>query len=389
MRILMLDNEFPPLGGGMGTVNEALLKCYTRLPQIQIDLITSALGGCREVEFFADNIRIVKLPVWNKNIHHSTIREMMLYALQALQQSLLFHKACAYDYCLAWSTVPAGAVALAVHRLTSLPYSVWVSGPDIPGFEQRYRYIYPFLAPLVRRVWRNAAHVIAKCAGEIQMIKSIDRGVEVRFIPNGVDLQLFQPGPGIPDHGPLHVICVARLIERKGQRHLIEAVKQLADHGVDVQLSFIGTGDSQKTYEDQVCRLGIQDRVRFVGYVSREEIGSHYKRGHVFALASYNEGMSLAVLEAMAAGLPVVVTRTGGTAELVENGVNGFIFDWADVKTLVTQLRQLANDRALARRMGAASRARALNYSWENIAGLFLDIFHKSEIASTAAVQKI
>ena len=80
----------------------------------------------------------------------------------------------------------------------------------------------------------------------------------VRFIPNGVDLAVFQPGPAIRDDGPLHVLCVARLIERKGQDHLIEAIKQLTDSGIDVVLSLIGTGDSQTDYEDQARRLGIE-----------------------------------------------------------------------------------------------------------------------------------
>jgi len=375
MRVLMLDNEFPPLGGGMGTVNRALLECYARRPELEIDLITSALGGRQEVEQFAGHIRIIKVPVWNRNIHHSTSRELLMYAVQALSQSIKHHRARPYDFCFAWSTVPAGGVALALYRLVTLPYAVWVSGPDIPGFERRYRVVYPFLSPIIRRVWRKANYVVAKCAGEIEMIHALDSTVDVRFIPNGVDLAVFQPGPAIPDHGPLHVICVARLIERKGQGHLIEAIKRLTDSGINVVLSLIGTGDSQRDYEDQARRLGIEDRVRFVGYVPREEINKHYSAAHVFALPSYNEGMSLAALEAMAAGLPLVVTRTGGTQELVEEGVNGYSFQWADVETLTNYLRILTKDRALARRMGAASHARSATFAWGTIADRFLEMF--------------
>src|SRR5215468_10197276 len=377
MRVLMLDNEFPPLGGGMGTVNHALLERYARTPELEIDLITSALGRRQEVEHFAERIRIIKVPVWNRNIHHSTCRELILYSAQALPQSLKRHRVRPYDFCLAWSTVPAGAVALALHRLVTLPYIVWVSGPDIPGFERRYRVVYPFLSPIIRRVWQKAKYVVAKCAGEIEMIHALDSGVNVRFIPNGVDLAVFQPGAGIPDDGPLHVVCVARLIERKGQGHLIEAIKRLTDSGVDVVLSLIGTGDLQRNYEDQARKLDIQDRVRFVGYVPREEINAYYNSAGVFALPSYNEGMSLAALEAMAAGLPLVVTRTGGTAELVEEGVNGYSFNWADIDTLTNYLHMFAKDRALARRMGAASHARARSYSWDVIAARFLALFHE------------
>jgi phosphatidyl-myo-inositol dimannoside synthase len=375
MRILMLDNEFPPLGGGMGTANRALLERYASNRELEIDLITSALGGKWQSEQFADRITIIKVPVWNQNIHHSTSRELLTYAMQALSQSIKRHRARPYDFCFAWSSVPAGGVALALHGLVSLPYAVWVSGPDIPGFERRYRFIYPLLSPVLRSIWRNATHVVAKCTSEIEMIRAVENKTNIRFIPNGVDLSSFRPGLAIPDNGPLHVICVARLIERKGQNHLIKAVKRLTDSGVDVILTLIGTGDKQREYEDQARRFGVSDRVRFVGYVPREEINASYNSAHVFALPSYNEGMSLAALEAMAAGLPLVVTRTGGTAELVEERVNGYSFNWADIDALTSYLHMFAQDRALARRMAAASHARAVSFSWEAIAERFLEMF--------------
>jgi phosphatidyl-myo-inositol dimannoside synthase len=389
MRILMLDNEFPPLGGGMGTVNRSLLERYASNRELEIDLITSALGARWERNQFADRITIIKVPVWNRNIHHSTSRELLMYAVQAFSQSIKRHRARPYDLCFAWSTVPAGGVALALYRLVTLPYAVWVSGPDIPGFERRYRILYPFLSPIIRRVWRNANYVVAKCAGEIEMIHALDNSVNVKFIPNGVDLAVFQPGPAIPDDGPLHVLCVARLIERKGQGHLIEAIKRLTDSGINVVLSLVGTGDSQQDYEDQARRLGIEDRVRFFGYVPREKINTYYNSAHVFALPSYSEGMSLAALEAMAAGLPLVVTRTGGTAELVGEGVNGYSFNWADIDALTNYLRMFAKDRTLAMRMGASSRARAAFFGWDVIADRFLQLFSQITAGSSSRAPRL
>jgi len=371
----MLDNEFPPLGGGMGTANEALLRRFAGLPDMQIDLVTAALGNRLESEQFAQNIRIFKVPIWNSNIHHSTNRELLTYAAQALPLALRLHRRQQYDFCFAWSAVPAGAVARAVHWRTALPYMVWASGPDIPGFEQRYRSIYPLLLPLLRSIWRHATPLIAKCAQEIDMIQAADARANVTYVPNGVDLTTFQPGAPIPEAGPLQIICVARLIERKGQHHLIEAVKRLADQGIDVMLSLVGTGDSLDSYELLARELGVSDQVRFVGYVPREAITEHFSAAHVFALPSYNEGMAIAALEAMASGLPVVLTRTGGTDELVEEGVNGLTFDWADVDALTMHLRRLATDRALARQMGIASRERAMQFSWDAIAEVYLNLF--------------
>lgn len=377
MRILMLDNELPPLGGGMGTANLALLCNFANRPDLEIDVITSALDGRKEFEQFSEHIRIFKVPVWNKNIHHSSNRELILYALQAFWLGFKLQRKQPYDFCFAWSAVPAGGAALLLKKILKLPYMVWVSGPDIPGFEQRYTNLYKLLLPVLRAVWRNARPVIAKCRQEVDMIHLSAKGLPIEIIPNGVDLSGFQPGPPIPENGPLQVFCAARLIERKGQHHLIRAIKQLSDQGVDVVASLAGTGDSLQAYQKLAKDLKVTERIRFLGYVPREEIPCHYAAAHVFALPSYNEGMALAALEAMGSGLPLVLTRTGGTDDLVEEGVNGFTFEWGDVATLAAHLRRLAQDRPLVRQMSMDSRQRAVRFSWEVITERYLSLFEK------------
>ncbi|HZQ05896.1 MAG TPA: glycosyltransferase family 4 protein [Anaerolineae bacterium] len=374
MRILMVNNEFPPLGGGTGTVNRALLQRWTSAPNLEIDLITSALGRDYQREQFAPSIRLHFVPVNNQNLHHSSNRELTAFALRALPYALRLHRTRPYDFVFAWSAVPAGAVALALKQITGLNYLVRVCGPDIPGFEQRYGMLYPLLTPLIRATWRFAAHVIAKCDDEAAMIHRVDAKTCVSIVANGVDTDAFTPAV-IPDDGALRVLCVARLIERKGQHHLIESLKRLTDSGVNVTLELVGTGDAQAANEAQARVFGIADRVQFAGYVPREEIAKWYANAHVFVLPSYNEGMSVATLEAMAAGLPIVVTRTGGTKELVQEGVNGLTFQWSDVDTLTAHLKFLALHRPRAREMGNASRRRARQFSWDAAAARYLEMF--------------
>jgi phosphatidylinositol alpha-1,6-mannosyltransferase len=374
MRILMLNNEFPPLGGGTGTVNRALLQQFAQVPDLEIDLVTSALGRQREQERVAERIRILKVPVNSQNIHHSSNRELLTYAARTLPVALRLYRVRPYDLCFAWSAVPAGGVALALRRLTGMRYLVRVCGPDIPGFERRYGLLYPILSPAIRAIWRGAAAVVAKCAGEADMIHAVDRGVAVSLVANGVDLTAFHSA-GLSTDGPLRLICVARLIERKGQQHLIEAVRRLIAEGVAVTLDLVGTGDAHSALQSQAVAADIAEHVNFIGYVPREKIAARYAGAHVFVLPSYNEGMSVATLEALAAGLPVVVTRTGGAAELVAEDVNGLTFDWADVATLTAHLHRLALDRPLIRRMGMASRARAELFSWESAAERYLKMF--------------
>ena len=183
MRILMLNNEFPPLGGGTGTVNQAMLQQFDRFGGCEIDLITSALGNVYEKEAFSERIRVYKVPVRNRNIHHSSNRELIEYAARSLCLALKLQRKNPYDLCFAWSAVPAGAVALALKRLRGLRYIVRVCGPDIPGFERRYQMIHSVIAPLIRRVWRGAEQVIAKSHGEIDLIRAADHRVNALLVP--------------------------------------------------------------------------------------------------------------------------------------------------------------------------------------------------------------
>ncbi len=373
MRILMLNNEFPPLGGGTGTVNRAILLRLSGVESLEIDLVTSATDKKASEERIAPNIRILKVPVNPRLLHHATNRELITYAVYGFPLALRLHREKAYDACLAWSAVPAGAMALLLLRSQGLHYAVRVCGPDIPGFERRYAPLYPLLKPLIGAVFRHAEVVIAKCALEAAMIRAVEPAASITLIPNGVDLETFQQAD-ISSEPPFRVLCVGRLIERKGQHHLIRAVYEAVRRGIDVTLELVGTGDALGRYKALVHKLGLEERVRFSGYVPREEIAARYAAAHVFVLPSYNEGMSVATLEAMAAGLPVVVTRTGGVEELVEEGINGLTFTWGDVATLADHLIRLATDRDLARRMGKASRARAALFSWDRAAGRFKQV---------------
>jgi phosphatidyl-myo-inositol dimannoside synthase len=377
MRLLMLNNEFPPLGGGTGTVNHAMLQHFARVAGLKIDLITSALGKSSGKESFSSQIELYKVPVRNNNVHHSSNRELIEYSIRGLRLALKLQRKKSYDLCFAWSAVPAGGIALALRRLTGLRYIVRVCGPDIPGFERRYQTIHFLIAPLTRQIWRGAERLIAKSEREIELIHLADPHVSCSLIPNGVDVKAFKPVHRGSDDGPLKILCVGRLIERKGQHHLIDAVRRVTDEGVDVTLDLVGTGDAQAANQSQVARLGLSDRVRFLGYIPREHIASHYAAADVFVLPSYNEGMSVALLEAMASGLAVVVTPTGGTPELVEPEITGLIFDWGDVDSLTTHLRRLAQDRSLVRRMGEASCKRAGNFSWDQAALRYIDLLKR------------
>jgi glycosyltransferase involved in cell wall biosynthesis len=109
-----------------------------------------------------------------------------------------------------------------------------------------------------------------------------------------------------------------------------------------------------------------------------------YRQADIFVLPSQNEGMSIALLEAMASGLPVVVTDTGGTAELVREGVNGHVVSWADVPTLAGVLARLVHDREIRLRMGRESRRIAKRFSWSAVTREYVELCQRIVAESRA-----
>jgi glycosyltransferase involved in cell wall biosynthesis len=158
------------------------------------------------------------------------------------------------------------------------------------------------------------------------------------------------------------VLTVARLDEQKGHQYLLEA----ATHLPEAQFVFAGDGPLRSTLEVQTRSLGLDERVTFLGY--RTDIADLLAACDVFVLPSLYEGLPLSVLEAMAAGKPVVATRVGGTAEAVLDGESGLLVPPADPIALTAAIRSVVNDHALAQRLASVAQQRVeQEFSTENM----------------------
>jgi len=379
MRILMLDNEFPPLGGGTGIVNQHLLEGIAEIGGMRVDLVTSSqTKGRYEHEVLHPGIELYKVPVDNKNIHHSSNHELILYAVRGFLKSRELLKKHAYDLCFAFATFPAGVMALLLRYTNGLPYIVSLQGPDVPGFEARYNYMYPFLRPVARVVWKRAEAVTAISEQMRQLASQTCSDLLMDIIYNGVDTRRIQPrcwdNAFLPSE-PVTIICVARLIERKGQHHLLEAGAILKQRGWDdFRIVFAGTGDAESALKDQCRGLGLDGVAAFKGFVPWDDVIALYEKAHIFVLPSFNEGMSIALLEAMASGLPVIVTDTGGTRELV-NEENGMVVPWADPEALANALALLLESPDRMCKMGRKSRETAVRFDWRQFTQRHVNLF--------------
>lgn len=141
-----------------------------------------------------------------------------------------------------------------------------------------------------------------------------------------------------------------RLTAIKRPLDLVRALRGILDRGVDATLVLVGDGEDRRPAEGLAAELGVAERCRFVGYQQRMD--EWYASFDAFCLPSANEGTPVAAIEALAAGVPVVATRVGGTPAVVDEGESGFLVDVGDVDAISDRLAQLAGDPDLRRRMG-------------------------------------
>ena len=219
--------------------------------------------------------------------------------------------------------------------------------------------------PLLRAI-EPVDRLIALCHAQRRTYERI--GVPTaRFstVANGIRPRGTGPGRaaaraalGLDPRQPI-VLTVGRLAVQKGHRYLIEAVPELASRFPDVAVVIIGKGPLDERLRGQAAGLGVADRVRLAGF--RPDARMLLDAADVFVLPSRQEGMPLAAIEAMEAGLPVVATRVIGTAEVVVDGETGILVPPEDPPALAAAIGRLLDDPARSARFGKAGRRRYLD----------------------------
>jgi len=249
---------------------------------------------------------------------------------------------------------------------------VSLRGSDVPGFNQRFSFQYIFLKPIIRRVWRNAKAVIANSDGLKKLAQKTYPNCPMYIIYNGIDIEQFKPARN--DKDKLRILCVSRLIERKGIDYLLRSIPPIKERfGNMFEVWIVGEGNLEQQLKGLTRQLEIADVVSFKGYIEHGRLPDIYSSSDIFVLPSLSEGMSNTVLEAMACGLPIVTTDTGGTKELVK--VNGIIIPTRDAKRIANAVNKLIEEPSLREKMGMKSRELATELSWRTVAERYLEIF--------------
>lgn len=374
MNILMLNSEYPPLGGGQGNANKQLFDVFNRQQNMDltVDMIAASTSASYKESYKRGQIYFLDIGKKNQNLHFQTFGDLASFTVKSFFKSVSLLRSHKYHLVVAWAGVPSGFVAFLLNIFFHVPFIVLLRGADVPFWDPRWKLLDRFiLCRLSPYIWKKACRVYANSAGLKALAHKVWPDGTVGILYNGVDTEIFKPPQQSNARKSPVILSVGRLIPRKGFHDLIEALHELTYH--DFELWIVGDGPERDRLTALAFDYGLTERVKFWGIQSQEQLASLYKQSDIYCLPSLNEGMSNTILEAMACGLPIVTTEVSGSSELVKD--NGFLVRPGDKKALGKRLSQLLANDELRRSMGRLSRKRAETFSWENAAEQFYRAF--------------
>lgn len=373
MRILLLNYEYPPLGGGTGQAMRYLLKEFAKNKEVRIDVVASSPAEFR-MEIFAENITLHLLDIGKKhgNLQHQSLMNILRYTWKSYFYCKKLLHGNRFDLCHAFFGIPCGYIAM---RL-GVPYIVSLRGSDVPFHNKRFWLLDRFfLRWLSKKIWRKARAVIAvsRYLETRAKISSPHQGFSV--IPNGVDTEEFTSSAQ-RNPGEFHILFAGRLSKIKGLHYLAEALIILRRDVKDVHLHLVGDGPLKVPLMHFMKREGLQDVLHLHGMMPHARMQDFYHRADVFVLPSLHEGMPNAILEAMACGLPIITTKTGA-AELLDG--NGLVVEKNSSLAIATALVEIARNQSLKEKMGKRSRELAEQMRWDHISKQYLRLYSGNE----------
>lgn len=264
--------------------------------------------------------------------------------------------------------------AVLAKKILNIPYIVSGRGSDV--------YVsWPFKEMISKLGLRNATISMALTENmKKEMQKIYDSQIEV--IPNGIDTKRFNLNKyesreklGL-NHNQKIVLFVGRLERVKGVKYLIKAINNLSRE--DLKLIIVGDGRESHSLKLLVKKMDLTEKIMFMGKIPNEKIPEYMVAADVFVLPSLSEGFPVVLLEAMAAGIPIISTKIRGLTEIVENNANGFLVNPKNPEEIADKINIILTNENLAKKISKTNKQRSMFYDWKNIVGTLEKLYNST-----------
>jgi len=342
VRILVLNYEHPPLGGGGGRLAAKVASGLVRRGH-QVRILTAGMPHL-PLESVEEGIEVRRLRAFRRREDTCSVPEMAAWVMRAIPAAITEVQRWKPDVIHAHFAVPTGAVALVAHKVTGVPYVLTAHLGDVPGGvpEQTgnlFRWVKPFTVP----IWKAAAATTAVSSFVAGLARHA-YGVTSKVILNGITLP---PTPDLVANPEPGILFVGRMSVQKNPLEAVRALALLKD--LPWRCVMIGDGPLARETRDEVERLGLGGRIEFRGWATSDEVTAAMRQADILVIPSLSEGLPMVAVEALAQGLAIVGSRIGGLADVAfEDGEerNARLYDLAEgTSGLASALRPFLEDK--------------------------------------------
>ena len=378
MRILLVNYEYPPVGGGAATATQAIARSLVKAGH-QAVVLTSRYKEL-PAKSGEEEITVYRVASLRRKLDQSGIFEMTSFLATGLICVPGIIDREQIEAVIVFFSLPCGPIGFLGHWTRGVPYVVSLRGGEVPGAESSLNLLHRILRPVRRAVLKNSVAIVANSEGLKKMAEAADP-YPVRVIPNGVDTDFFAPAESRPEMSVLRILFVGRFQKQKNLPLLLQQAAQLPAGTAELHL--VGDGPDREQLQQLAAELGIASTITWHGWLPRPDLRAVYQSSDCLVNLSLYEGLPNVVMEAMASGLPVVASNVPGNDALVREDETGFLFELNSPGALADALSRL-RDRDTRLRMGNAARARALEFSsWDDVALRYVELFARGKAGRT------
>jgi len=370
INLLILNYEFPPLGGGASPVSYELTDELSKTGLYDIDVVTMGYNDLAKYEEINDNFRIHRVWCFRRKKEICEPFEQLSYLISGYFQCRKLFKKKKFDICHTHFIIPTGVLALWLKMWHKLPYVITAHGSDVLGYNPRFKKLYP----LLKYPWRKVIDLSSVTTSPTLFLKGkiLDcykrNKDKIRVIPNGIKKDKF-----IAQEKKKYFLLVSRLTSNKGVQDVIEAAAKIDLKEYSIKI--VGDGPILQDLQQMVTELHLQEKVEFLGWIDNksEKMKEMYGHASIFILASYFENMNVTLMEAMQAKCAIISTNIGGNMELLGN--NGLFFSPGNIDNLADTMQKIINNYDLVLEYGQKAQIRInSNFLWSNIINSYMDI---------------
>lgn len=366
MNVLMLNHEFPPVGGGAAPVTLELCKHLVQEGHA-VDVVTMHYGNLPRFEEI-EGVGIYRTPAIRRRPDICHTYELATYMPGAVVKILLLARKKKYDIIHCHFIVPGGPLAWTVSKLTGIPFLITCHGTDVPGHNpDRFGLVHKLIFPAWRFLVRRSPLLVTPSQSLKKLILQNSSGAKVQVIPNGINAQQFSP----VEKNDSILMC-SRIFQFKGFQYALQAIKDLR---TDWQTNIIGEGP----YLEELKKLaeGSTAPIKFWGWLDKSDPRFYklFKTGSIFIFPSEAENFPSVLLEAMAAGMAIISSTAGGCPEIV--GRAGLLVPPRDPDGIRNSLRRLISSRKLRNELATAALSRVKQFGWEFITRQYVACYNQ------------